>query len=57
MIPSIKSSEYLYEIPTGEGRVGSKQRRGRGRKRATYKWRGRRCIGQEWKWPLAKKYT
>ncbi len=35
MILSIKLAEYLYEITTGENRVGSKQReRGRERKRA-----------------------
>jgi hypothetical protein len=27
MLPSIKSSEYLCEIPAGESRKGSKRRR------------------------------
>jgi hypothetical protein len=34
MIPSIKSSEYLHEIPTGEKKWGVSRERGRERKRA-----------------------
>jgi hypothetical protein len=45
---SIKSSEYLYEITTGEIRVGSKRRgRERERERAVDKRSERWSIGQK----------
>jgi hypothetical protein len=51
MMLSIKSSEYLCEIATGEIRVGSKRRgRERERKRAMDLWSERWSIGQKWKW-------
>ncbi len=48
MISSIKLSEYLCEIATGENRVGSKRRGREGeRKRAADYWSERQSIGQK----------
>jgi hypothetical protein len=52
MKPSIKLSEYLCEIATGENRVGSKRRgmevgREKERKRAADYWSERQSIGQK----------
>ena len=62
MIASIKSTEYLFEITTGENRVGSKNRgRGREREQQINRMRDgaldRNGNGVGWKWLLVKKDT
>jgi hypothetical protein len=49
MIPSIKLLEYLYEIVTGEKRVGVSGEGERERKRVTDQQSERLGIGQKWK--------
>jgi hypothetical protein len=62
MTPSIKLSEYLYEIATGENGEGNKQR-GREREKGSDSSRvrdgalDRSGNGAGWKWPLVKKDT
>ncbi len=51
MIPSIKLSEYLFEIATGKNSVGTEWRgRERESKRVTDQQSERLSIGQKWKW-------